>query len=48
MKSIVLILSKTQMKNHQVCVGGLTLEGRYVRLIDETGNNQPENTNLAP
>jgi len=48
MKGIVLILSKTQMKNHQVCVGGLTLEGRYVRLIDETGNNQPENTNLAP
>lgn len=48
MKEIVLILSKTQMNNNQVCVGGLTLKGRYVRLLDENGNNQPENTDLAP
>jgi len=48
MKEIVLILSKTQMNNNQVCVGGLTLKGRYVRLLDKNGNNQPENTDLAP
>lgn len=48
MKKIVLILSKTQMNNNQVCVGGLTLKGRYVRLLDENGNNQPENTDLIP
>jgi len=48
MKEIVLILSKTQMNDGQVCVGGLTLNGRYVRLLDEQGNNQPENTDLAP
>ena len=48
MKEIVLILSKTQMNNNQVCVGGLTLKGRYVRLLDENGKNQPENTDLAP
>lgn len=48
MKEKILILSKTQMNNNQVCVGGLTLKGRYVRLLDEHGNNQPENTDLAP
>ena len=48
MKDIVLILSKTHMSNNQVCVGGLTLTGRYVRLLDENGNNQPENTDLTP
>ncbi|MEP2773273.1 MAG: hypothetical protein ABJH05_14070 [Fulvivirga sp.] len=48
MKEVVLILSKTQMNNNQVCVGGLTLNGRYVRLLDENGNNQPQDTDLAP
>ena len=48
MKEIVLILSKTQMNNNQVCIGGLTLNGRYVRLLDTQGNNQPENTDFAP
>lgn len=48
MKEDVLILSKTRMNNDQVCVGGLTLSGRYVRLLDEHGNNQPEDTDLAP
>ncbi|MCD4664744.1 MAG: hypothetical protein K8R68_05680 [Bacteroidales bacterium] len=48
MKEIVLILSKTQMNHNQVCVGGLTLKGRYVRLLDSQGNNQPENTDLEP
>lgn len=48
MKDIVLILSKTKMNHNQVCIGGLTLNGRYVRLIDENGNNQPDNTDLAP
>ncbi|MBU1370074.1 MAG: hypothetical protein KJ578_10355 [Bacteroidetes bacterium] len=48
MKETVLILSKTQMNHNQVCVGGLTLKGRYVRLLDENGNNQHENTDFAP
>ncbi|MEX0980558.1 MAG: hypothetical protein WDZ47_00585 [Bacteroidales bacterium] len=48
MKEIVLILSKTQMNHNQVCVGGLTLKGRYVRLLDSNGNNQPEDTDLEP
>lgn len=48
MKENVLILSKTQMSDNKVCVGGLTLNGRYVRLLDREGNNQPQNTDLAP
>lgn len=48
MKEVVIVLSKTQMNNNQVCVGGLTLKGRYVRLLDEDGHNQPENTDLEP
>lgn len=48
MKEIVLILSKTKMNNGQVCIGGLTLNGKYVRLLDRNGNNQPENTDLSP
>ena len=47
MKATVLILSKTHMNNGQACVGGITLKGRYVRLLDKTGNNQPENTDLS-
>ncbi len=47
MKARVLILSKTQMNNKQVCVGGITSRGRYVRLLDVNGNNQPENTDLS-
>lgn len=48
MKAIVLILSKTNMNNGQVCVGGITLQGRYVRLLDPNGSNQPGDTDLAP
>ncbi len=48
MKNFVLILSKTQMKRNQVCIGGLTSTGRYVRLIDSNGNNQPEDTEFKP
>lgn len=48
MKAIVLILSKTNMNNGQVCVGGITLQGRYVRLLDSNGSNQPGDTDLAP
>lgn len=48
MKETVLILSKTQMNNNHVCVGGLTLKGRYVRLLDKNGHNQPANTDLSP
>lgn len=43
----VLILSKTHM-NGKSCVGGITGTGRYVRLLDENGNNQPEDTELQP
>lgn len=48
MKATVLILSKTHMNNGQACVGGITLDGRYVRLLDVYGNNQPEDTDLEP
>lgn len=48
MKDIILILSKTQMNNGQVCVGGLTTKGRYVRLLDKNGHNQPQDTDLEP
>ncbi|GET25658.1 hypothetical protein [Prolixibacter sp. NT017] len=48
MKEIVLILSKTRMNHHQVCVGGLTMEGRYVRLLDKNGHNQPEDIDFEP
>lgn len=36
----VLIVSKTHMKTG-VCVGGITPEGRFVRLLDSFGHNQP-------
>lgn len=48
MKNFVLILSKTKMNRNQVCIGGLTSTGRYVRLMDRNGNNQPENTEFEP
>jgi hypothetical protein len=33
--------------NGQICVGGiLTKSGKYVRILDEDGNNQPEDTPL--
>lgn len=47
MKETVLILSKTHMNNGLACVGGITFSGRYVRLLDPRGNNQPEDTDLA-
>lgn len=49
MKTTILILSKTQMRNNRVCVGGISLDGRrYVRLLDKDGNNQSENTDFKP
>ena len=48
MKENVLILSKTQMNNNKVCVGGLTFSGKFVRLLDSYGNNLPEDTRFAP
>jgi hypothetical protein len=39
----VLILSKTHM-NNQVCVGGILEDGKYVRLLDSSGHNQPVNS----
>lgn len=34
----VLIVSKTHM-NTGVCVGGITFDGRFVRLLDNNGHN---------
>jgi hypothetical protein len=48
MKETVLILSKTHMNNGHACIGGITLKGKYVRLLDCDGENQPETTNLEP
>lgn len=44
----VLILSKTHMNGGKCCVGGITDDGRSVRLLTIQGENQPENTELAP
>ncbi len=44
----VLILSKTHMNGGKCCVGGITGNGRYVRLLTRLGENQPENTDFAP
>lgn len=46
--AIVIILSKTEMNNGQVCVGGITSTGQYVRLLDPYANNQPKDTQFAP
>jgi hypothetical protein len=43
-----LILSKTHMKEGKCCVGAITANGRYVRLLASNGENQDENTTLAP
>lgn len=42
----VLIISKTHMNNGKCCVGGITGNGRYVRLLTPECENQPENTDL--
>jgi hypothetical protein len=39
----ILILSKTRMHGNS-CIGGITTNGKYVRLLTSSGNNQPENT----
>lgn len=44
----VLILSKTHMNGGKCCVGGMTGNGKYVRLLTSGGENQPENTDLKP
>lgn len=41
----VIIVSKTHMSN-AACVGGLATNGRFVRLLDENGYNQPTNTDF--
>jgi hypothetical protein len=43
----ILVLSKTQMKS-KFCVGGITMDGRYVRLMDNYGNYQPGDTPFLP
>jgi hypothetical protein len=43
-----LILSKTHMKEGKCCVGAITTSGRYVRLLTSHGENQAEDTELAP
>lgn len=41
----ILIISKTHMNNANCCVGALDLSsGSFLRLLDEKGSNQPENT----
>lgn len=37
--SEVIIVSKTKMQNNHVCIGGITSEGVFLRLLDENGNN---------
>jgi hypothetical protein len=44
----VLILSKTHMNHGKCCIGGITGNGRYVRLLTSEGENQSENTDLTP
>ncbi len=39
----IVIVSKTHMSN-AACVGALTSDGNFLRLLDEYGNNQPKNT----
>ena len=39
----VLIVSKTKMQ-HGICVGGVTLDGEFVRLLDENGHHPNEDT----
>ncbi len=48
MKELALILSKTQMNNGQVCMGGLTWSGRHIRLFDKQENYLPRSVDLAP
>lgn len=40
----VLIVSKTKMQ-HGVCVGGVTANGNFVRLLDEHGHHPDDSTN---
>lgn len=41
----VIIVSKTHMSN-AACVGGLAVNGQFIRLLDSEGNNQPVDTNF--
>lgn len=41
----IIIVSKTHMTN-AACVGGITTNGKYVRLLNVGGNNQPKNTDF--
>lgn len=41
------ILAKTRMTEGYVCVGGLLLNGRMIRLLDENGYNQPVDTEFS-
>lgn len=41
----VIIVSKTKMSS-AACVGGVLVNGRFVRLLNENGYNQDENTSL--
>jgi len=44
----VLILSKTRMYNERCCVGGITDSGKAIRLLTETFDYQPGNTDFEP
>ncbi|MDR1006788.1 MAG: hypothetical protein LBL74_08015 [Bacteroidales bacterium] len=42
----VLIVAKTKMSD-RICVGAITIEGKFIRLLTNDGNNQPEGTKYA-
>lgn len=46
MKCKVLIISKTRMYGGKVCVGGITREKRYLRLLDSNGDYRNTDTKL--
>ena len=41
----VIIVSKTHMTN-STCVGGLSADGKFLRLLDSKGYNQPTDTDF--
>lgn len=42
----IIIISKTRMSNGS-CVGALTFNGKFLRLLNETGHNQPTDTDFS-
>lgn len=44
MKTDVLIVGKTKLNKGEVCIGGVSGSGKFLRLINPDGSNQPSNT----